>query len=55
MPAVRGIAIVLVQLAEAVRELKTVLPEYCEQVQALLGQLFAFVMLVWSIPPLRPQ
>jgi 6-phosphofructokinase 1 len=37
MPALRGDAIALVPLADAVRELKTVPPEYYRQFEALLG------------------
>jgi 6-phosphofructokinase 1 len=37
MPALRGTAIELVPLADAVRELKTVPPEYAAQFDALLG------------------
>jgi len=37
MPALRGTAIELVELADAVRELKTVPPEYYRQFEALLG------------------
>ena len=37
MPALRGTAIELLPLAEAVRELKTVPPEFYAQFEALLG------------------
>jgi hypothetical protein len=37
MPALRGTAIELVPLEDAVRELKTVPPEYYRQFEALLG------------------
>jgi 6-phosphofructokinase 1 len=37
MPALRGTAIELVPLADAVREMKTVPPEYAAQFEALLG------------------
>jgi 6-phosphofructokinase 1 len=37
MPALRGTAVELVDLADAVRELKLVPPEYAAQFEALLG------------------
>jgi ATP-dependent phosphofructokinase / diphosphate-dependent phosphofructokinase len=37
MPALQGTQVVLAQLADAVRELKTVPPEYAAQFEALLG------------------
>ncbi|MCW2967247.1 MAG: 6-phosphofructokinase [Solirubrobacteraceae bacterium] len=37
MPALRGTTVELVELADAVRELKTVPPEYAAQFEALLG------------------